>query len=325
MGITVFSEVEDSLICPATGTTSAPSPGGYTNGGTLGSDGNAFYFESDVLSNFVVNSSGKINQAVVQNGTGSGHTNGEIVLGTDSSNWNFMHTPTGSNITSMNIWVNGDLDGAPEYPIVSTFEAGTNGLEWGTIGTAQSVWIKENSVSLKGGNQFTGTLPPDDGNWHMLTYVQDLGNTTSNFAFACMDGVCASGGGGITPAGTGGDASVNMTIGAGFCNGLCTENTYSVDDFTVWHGYQLTQSDINSMYNSGAGASSSGIGSSFQVVYHSFDTSAAFGGSPGVTTGGQGSEECEQAKDTAWTVIGIVPVALFFALFAIFGALGRTS
>lgn len=37
---------------------------------------------------------------------------------------------------------------------------------------------------------------------------------------------------------------------------------------------------------------------------------------------GQGSIECENAKDTAWTVIGILPVALFFALFAIFGALG---
>ena len=35
-----------------------------------------------------------------------------------------------------------------------------------------------------------------------------------------------------------------------------------------------------------------------------------------------GTTECENAKDTAWTVIGILPVALFFALFAIFGALG---
>jgi len=35
-----------------------------------------------------------------------------------------------------------------------------------------------------------------------------------------------------------------------------------------------------------------------------------------------GTTECNTAKDTAWTVIGILPVALFFALFAIFGALG---
>ena len=35
-----------------------------------------------------------------------------------------------------------------------------------------------------------------------------------------------------------------------------------------------------------------------------------------------GTTQCEDAKDTAWTVIGILPVALFFALFAIFGAIG---
>ena len=35
-----------------------------------------------------------------------------------------------------------------------------------------------------------------------------------------------------------------------------------------------------------------------------------------------GTTECDNAKDTAWTVIGILPVALFFALFAIFGAIG---
>jgi hypothetical protein len=37
---------------------------------------------------------------------------------------------------------------------------------------------------------------------------------------------------------------------------------------------------------------------------------------------GSGSTSCNNAKDTAWTVIGILPVALFFALFAIFGAIG---
>lgn len=36
----------------------------------------------------------------------------------------------------------------------------------------------------------------------------------------------------------------------------------------------------------------------------------------------EASLSCEKAKDTAWTVIGILPVALFFALFAIFGSIG---
>jgi len=44
--------------------------------------------------------------------------------------------------------------------------------------------------------------------------------------------------------------------------------------------------------------------------------------SDGVSDAPFGTTACEQAKDTAWTVIGILPVALFFALFAIFGAIG---
>ena len=30
-------------------------------------------------------------------------------------------------------------------------------------------------------------------------------------------------------------------------------------------------------------------------------------------------QECENAKDVGWTVIAILPIALFFAIFAIFG------
>lgn len=35
----------------------------------------------------------------------------------------------------------------------------------------------------------------------------------------------------------------------------------------------------------------------------------------------ENAKVCNQAKDTAWVVIGILPVALFFALFAIFAGL----
>jgi len=42
-----------------------------------------------------------------------------------------------------------------------------------------------------------------------------------------------------------------------------------------------------------------------------------------VGTAEVGSEQCEQAKDTAWTVIGIMPVALFFGLFALFSSFGK--
>jgi hypothetical protein len=44
-------------------------------------------------------------------------------------------------------------------------------------------------------------------------------------------------------------------------------------------------------------------------------------GNATISDAANGTTECENAKDTAWTVIGILPVALFFALFAIFGAI----
>ena len=36
-----------------------------------------------------------------------------------------------------------------------------------------------------------------------------------------------------------------------------------------------------------------------------------------------GKSECNGAKTTAWTVLGILPITLFFVLFSIFGAFGR--
>ena len=36
-------------------------------------------------------------------------------------------------------------------------------------------------------------------------------------------------------------------------------------------------------------------------------------------TGAQGHTECNNAKTTAWTVMGILPITLFFVLFRIFG------
>ena len=36
-----------------------------------------------------------------------------------------------------------------------------------------------------------------------------------------------------------------------------------------------------------------------------------------------GNKECSSAKNTAWTVMGILPITLFFVLFSIFGAFGR--
>ena len=39
----------------------------------------------------------------------------------------------------------------------------------------------------------------------------------------------------------------------------------------------------------------------------------------------EGYKECQSAKTTAWTVLGILPITLFFVLFSIFGAFGRSE
>lgn len=41
--------------------------------------------------------------------------------------------------------------------------------------------------------------------------------------------------------------------------------------------------------------------------------------------GMMGFEECTTAKDTAWTVLGILPVMMFFVLFMIFGGFGGSD
>jgi ABC-type lipoprotein release transport system permease subunit len=36
-----------------------------------------------------------------------------------------------------------------------------------------------------------------------------------------------------------------------------------------------------------------------------------------------GSESCERASQIAWTVIGILPISMFFAIFTIFGGMNK--
>ncbi len=42
-------------------------------------------------------------------------------------------------------------------------------------------------------------------------------------------------------------------------------------------------------------------------------------------TGGEMAESCERTKSTAWTVIGILPIAMFFIIFRMFGGLTESS
>ena len=44
---------------------------------------------------------------------------------------------------------------------------------------------------------------------------------------------------------------------------------------------------------------------------------------PDAVTNADGNTACVRAKQVAWTVISILPISMFFALFAIFGGFTR--
>ena len=279
----------------------------FDNLGSLGSNADAFYFQDNIPSNFVQNLTGIVNEAVLQNGTSSLDSQGEIRLGTSRSQFNFLHAGNvGSNLTSIVLWTNGDIEGAPEYPLIDTlnFNAGaiqaiapTDGFYLATIdGNNFILSIRENDIAIQDFELFI-TPPPfiglpinDNGNWHMIAFLMDKGNTTTGMAKICVDG---SSNCHVTNApfnqftGTFNNHQLPLTIGSNSTYFLITENTFNVDELTIWNGYQLTPANIDAMWNSGAGASSVGIGDSFQVVRHTFDTAQAqFGGSPDIDSDG---------------------------------------
>jgi hypothetical protein len=335
IGILIFSEVSDSIICPtpAGGGSGFESIGGFNNLGTLGDAGDAFYYDQAVSASFVT-ATGILGQAVIDNGTDDGNTDAQVEFGTDSSTWNFLHGGlVGSNVSSVNLWVNGDLVGAFHYPILGDIncESGLRGWCIEANSGPTRVRVVEDTNTIDNANRPSGE-PADDSNWHMLTVVMDKGNTTGNWIKICTDSVCTNAGpvsGQFT--GTVGDPPFNMTFGGGETSRgdhitFGVQNSVMVDEVAIWNGWELSQSEINQLWNSGNGLTASSIASGALRLYVSFDEGTEFntsGGSGG--SSGQGNAECEGAKDTAWTVIGILPVALFFALFAIFGALGRNN
>ena len=46
---------------------------------------------------------------------------------------------------------------------------------------------------------------------------------------------------------------------------------------------------------------------------------------PNAATNADGNTSCTRAKSIAWTVISILPISMFFALFAIFGGFSRVA
>ena len=384
IGMVIYGDISEAIECPASGGSPilVSNVTSYDNLGTLGTAGDATYYESEVLVDFLPSVTGKINEAVVQEGTSSLDANGEIYLGSTPSDWWFLSGGNvGSNLTSISFWINGDVVGNAEYPLLSNFEVGTetDGIiirtESGRLRVAE-----ENDGFLNLNTRFRGpgldSEPPDDSQWHLLTITYDKGITSglTNMEY-CLDGTvdnlstvgtkegCFSGNeiannaavgedcpsspianpdsgqcyqqGGTFTTWTGSSSPPNdiLVIGSdGDHNAVCSggsctvENTFMIDDLAIWNGYILTPTDIDNLWNGGSGASVSSVGISpgTRVGYWSFDDSTANGviTGGGGGEGGVGSEQCQQAKDISWTVIGIIPVALFFSLFAIFSALG---
>lgn len=256
------------------------------NAGTLGSSGNAFYTEAGIDSEFVT-TTGIIGQGVTKNGTSSGNTDGEIIIGINPDTWKFLHAGNvGSNITSINFWLNGDVIGAPVYPLIGTgrtdFGSGTGFHLWTQSGTNGKLTIFETSDEQVVSGSTIGSVPPDDAGWHMVSFMMNQGNRTGDFAILCIDAVCDTGvdaqSSPFSDLTSGGNSPfTNMTIGGGspFGNSV-TQNTFDFDDLTIWNGYQLTQSDIDDMWDGGTGSSAGATGESIatgsQLVHITFDT-----------------------------------------------------
>jgi len=344
IGMVIYGDISEAIECPVGEIIGGGGGGGNItttapNTGTYGSDADGLYFEDNVQMDFQV-ASGILSNGVYQEGTSTLEDQGEVRFGSNLPQWNFLHDgDTGSNLVSINFWINGDIEGGPSYPVIDTLHCNfydttcvTYGFTVQGVNDDNGVLVYTQSGSLQfyvynGGSnifnaQWLDGAPPDDSNWHMITLVYDKSDSSG---ITCTDGSCSSFWVGAPTAFTisGQDAVSTLSVGTthGCCGGV-TENGFLVDDFTVWNGYTLTQTDIDDMWNSGVGSSAGATGESIelssQVLHVTFDEGT---GSPS-SEGQVGAEQCQQAKDISWTVIGIIPVALFFALFAIFSALG---
>ena len=270
------------------------------NSGTLGSGFDGKYFEpvTNTTSKDFTVVTGAINEGVFQDGSVDGLTTAEIRFGDDSNkaSWNFLHQAnTGFNITSINLWLNGDVVGGADYPILDTqsTDIGSTGESDGfSLFTANGeTWI--NIYNDQGGEIIQDNvldIAPDDGQWHMITVVYDKGNITASsnvFGFICIDATCLdvedSQAFGQTASN---DANSTLTVGSRHDPfGNIVENMFDVDDITVWQDHQLTQSNIDAMYNSGSGASAGATGLSIelakQVGHWNFDLQSGGGGGGG--------------------------------------------
>ncbi|MFI5405399.1 MAG: DNRLRE domain-containing protein [Nitrososphaerales archaeon] len=255
-----------------------------TNSGTLGASADAFYEEDELDTSFNIDNTGLIGKSVLQEGMSSLHDNGTIRFGSDADKdqWKFIWDST-VPVISMNFWLKGDIDGNPEYQILSTSpdDSGLFNLfrmysqTTGSGGSEPEIIyiIKDDAFSSALQGIFVDHIPADDGQWHMMTFLIDKNNAT-NAATLCIDATdCKTSG---TNGLVGSAGSPHSALRYGFDKVIDTNNDFQLDDFTIWTGYQLTSSDIASLYNSGSGTSAGASGASIslanQVGHWTFDT-----------------------------------------------------
>jgi len=61
------------------------------------------------------------------------------------------------------------------------------------------------------------------------------------------------------------------------------------------------------------------------LIYSEVEHAIACPEIPEGQTSSDGNTACERAKSIAWTVISILPISMFFALFSIFGGFSRAQ
>ncbi|MFB5631464.1 MAG: PKD domain-containing protein, partial [Nitrosopumilaceae archaeon] len=249
------------------------------NAGTFGGDANAYFLsdnDSDgytgdwYLSNFVVNSSGILNDAHI-NGFNLTLGTGTVVQLGNSQNrgqWNFLHDDI-SNEYSISFWINGDFNAALPIPVINTFTDGvsSNGFAFGFDGGIPYITISQDAFRTNSAIpfdrvSFSGLLPlPNDGNFHLITLNVEKSNVTST-AQACIDLLCdtVDRGDAFTKSAI---ADRPLTIGedhderstpSHFTGGR-SYTEFQMDDLCIWNDAKLSSIERITLYNSGIGQS----------------------------------------------------------------------
>ena len=296
----------------------------YNNLGTLGTNADAFYFENNIATNFLPSTVvPKLNEGVYQKGLATDGVFGEIRLGNEANKdqWKFFNSDATSDVSSINLWIKGDLVGSSYHPIFATMD--NTGAGDGFILQTQKPSNDRIEIVLKSGgvtqifNSYTGQIP-DDGNWHMLTVLMDRDTGANTFARIYLDGAINPDYSGKLPTeffgGTNNFGSSNspdstLILGGhiGLDNGV-TENGFNVDDVAIWDGTYLAPADVVTLYNAGAGSAALGISPSTLKGYWSFDDSTVnqnAGGGIGIhgpTTVDPGTYSIQETVPAGWNL-----------------------